>query len=197
MADSDPMQDAKADTAWPSRPRALTTRGVLLVIAVLAFAVVMAAASVYLRRTQLDKTRAFWGPETILALQHGSTLRLIIPADSTLSDAPAGEEQITDLSGTPGLGHFRHALLDERHYDWTTEQAVNIAEVNVADPEFVTIELAGPPADVEPVALRLELSEGWAGAPEGGRAVRLTPRVRTAVRHFLVTLKDINAAPTS
>ncbi len=168
-------------------------------IGVLVFAVVMAAASVYLRRTRLEKTRAFWGPETIVALQSGETMRMVLPPDSPLleDDPPLPEDgTVTDLSGTPGLGHFRHALLDERHYDWTTEQPVGVDDVGVRNPEYVTIEIEGPPADLAAAALRIELSEGWVGPAEGSKSVRLTDRVRTAVRHFLATLQDIQAAPT-
>lgn len=174
-----------------------------MVIGVLIFAVVMAGASVYLRRTRLEKTRAFWGPETIRALQSGETLRMVLPVDSPLLEAGSsggeerrGDEIVTDLSGTPGLGHFRHALLDERHYDWATEQPVGIDDLEVEVPEYVTIEVDQPPADIVASQLRLELSEGWVGPTEGQRSVRLTDRVRTAVRHFLVTLQDIQSAPT-
>lgn len=201
MAEPDSL--AARDAAWPPRPRALTPRGVAIVIALLIFAVAMAAASVYLRRTRLEKTRAFWGPETIRALQSGETLRLIIPPGSPLLEESPRDEGASaaggvtaDLSGSPGLGHFRHALLDERHYDWSTEQAVAIDEVDVANPEFVTVELTGPPADIVPSRLQLELSQGWVGPADGESSVRLTRRVRPAIRNFVVTLQDLRAAPT-
>lgn len=200
---AEPDHPNAGETPWPPRPRALTPRGVAIVIALLVFAVAMAAASVYLRRTRLEKTTAFWGPDTIRALQSGETMRLIIPPGSPLlEDAPTGEPDtaergaVADLSGTPGLGHFRHALLDERHYEWSTEQAVAIDELDVADPEVVTIELSGPPSDIAPTRLQLELSEGWVGPADRESSVRLTRRVRPAIRNFIITLQDIRTAPT-
>lgn len=213
--------------AWPQRPRALTPRGVAIVIALLIFAVAMAAASVYFRRTRLEKTTAFWGQDTIRALQSGQTMRLIIPSDSPLLKGPRRARQtasspaesgepgepgasaesdgqrvgdtgalIADIGGTPGLGHFRHALLDERHYEWSTEQAVAVDRLDIADPELVTVEIGGPPADIAPTRLQLELSEGWVGPAGAEASVRLTRRVRPAVRNFVVTLQDIRSAPT-
>lgn len=205
---AEPEPTLAPESTWPPRPRALTPRGVWMVVGVLIFAVAMAAASVYLRRTRLEKTRAFWGPATIRALQSGETLRMVLPADSPLLEKAAsggevpgggelrGDKIVTDLSGTPGLGHFRHALLDERHYDWATEQPVGIDRVGVEAAEYVTIEIEGPPADIVASQLRIELSEGWAGPPGGDKSVRLTDRVRSAVRHFLITVQDMQTAPT-
>lgn len=212
---ADPESLPAETQAWPQRPRALTPRGVAIVVALLIFAVAMAAASVYFRRTQLEKTTAFWGPETIRALQRGETMRLIIPPDSPLlKDSPReqpsaagpaesdgqraaeGGPVIADISGTPGLGHFRHALLDERHYEWSTEQPVAVDRLDIPNPELVTVELTGPPADIVPTRLQIELSEGWVGPAEGNASVRFTQRVRPAVRNFIVTLQDIRSAPT-
>ena len=103
---------------WVDHPKIpITRRAVLAGVAIMILGVVGAVASIYARRTQLEKTTVFLKADAILAIQ-------ILPR-VTLQLEPLGqndgvEAKTIDLTGTPGLGHLRHALLDERHYDWQT-----------------------------------------------------------------------------
>ncbi len=102
-------------------PRAkITPRGIAIGVAVVLLGIVGSAFSIYARRTKLEQTTRFWGPETITALQLAERIDL----------RPRGQETFDEvnLAGTPGLGHLRHRLLDDRSYDWSSEIAASVAE---------------------------------------------------------------------
>jgi hypothetical protein len=179
----DPVHKSSPDP--PRRPpRAVSLRGVLIAVAVLGFALAMALASISMRRTQLEKTTDLYGAPTIHALQWGRTMRVV-----------QGEAEAVDLSGVPGLGHFRHALLDDRHYDWPSLRDRPVSEVAANAEALVVLELDGPPESVEPVAIWVDMETGWVGPVEGARAVRLTPRVAGAVTNFLRTTATVRDRP--
>lgn len=64
------------------------------------------------------KTTEFWGPEAISAFQLAPMVKLEI--------RDGKEPAEVDLTGMPGLGHLRHALLEQRHYEWDTEAAASV-----------------------------------------------------------------------
>ncbi len=167
---------------------------VLFALGLLAIGVIGAVLSIKLRRTQTAETSRLFGPAAITALQSSTSVRLqLTVADEQEAAQPAAAQQKTvNLTDIPGVGHLRHALLDQRHYDWDTLQAEDIDVFADAPPgqapesaEWVTLELDGTPprhAPIELTRFRIELSEGWVGIPGGDGRVRLRPRVARALR---------------
>jgi hypothetical protein len=196
----------------PAQVRLLTLKGLGITMAIAIFAVVVAFASIYARRTPMEKTRDFFGDDALKAIQLGEQLRIEIPAGSPMinADAPLAVirgdgSQIADLSGSPGLGHFRHALLNQRHYDWDSITDRGVEEIEIPDRELVFVEIEGRSPDAPPVPmpititptrLVMELTEGWVGVVGVRRAVRMTERVRTGMRNFIDIRKDIGSHPS-
>ncbi len=182
-------------------------------LVVIAFGGVAAVASVYFRRTQTEKTTEFWGPAGITAFQLAPMVKLEI-----LDGKEPGE---VDLTGMPGLGHLRHALLEQRHYEWETESAESM-EARTATTSSQAAQAEGEPAEsaaekpllaeltfwdprkptelppdmpvIQTTTVLLELNEGWVGPSAGQRSVRLNERSRPAVRHFLTTMRNVKQA---
>lgn len=199
---------------WVDHPRIpITRRAVLVGVAITVLAVVAAVASVYARRTRLEKTTEFWGAETILALQMSPQVILHLdpppPAASDGSQPPVlpydegttsvagtakSDVRIVDLTGTPGLGHLRHALLDERHYDWPSRTESSVASSRSPQTRFAKLTFADPRDRFPTATIHLELIQGWVGAPDAADRVRLLPRVTPAVRHFLTLVSNAQQA---
>jgi hypothetical protein len=121
----------------------------------------------------------------------------LAPFVSLEFDADAGKEPV-NLTGTPGLGHLRHALLEQRHYLWKTEESSSIDDLTTPDAKFAKLVFWDSRQDetvrVPTATLRLELQGGWVGTADGTRRVQLTERARPAVRHFLSTLRNVRQA---
>jgi hypothetical protein len=168
-------------------------------IGVVIFAIAAASLSIVMRRTQSEQTRVLLGEEAIFALQYGKSFHIRLPSGSSLIDPKRSVQwlqqdgsQRTNLTDTPGLGHFRHALLDDRHYNWETRIEATKEHLGVDQPELVFVEIAGPPTEVKPTVILIELSAGWVGLAQGTTFVQVTDRVRPALRNFIKTRKDIN-----
>ena len=180
---SDPMRDKYND------PRvSITRRGVLLGVGVLLFGIVGAATSIYLRKTRLEQTTAFWGQDTITALQLGERMHLMPRGGSDFEPV--------ELTATPGLGHLRRALLDERSFDWSTTTdrgALEDCRPNEAEaPSCIQIRLTDPTAHrFEPVEIDLDLSGGWVGPSDGSRRVQATEWVQPKLRHYFATIINV------
>ena len=182
---------------------------VLFALGLLAIGVIGAVLSVKLRRTQTAQTSVLFGPQAIAALESSTAVRLHLDAASGLElssgfdTTQPGAEKTVDLTDIPGVGHLRHALLDQRHYDWTTQQAEEIDAFAAAPQtkgsqaaEWVTLELDGTPprhAPIEPTRFKLELTEGWVGIPGGNGRVRLRPRVARALRNQVLMMSNVRA----
>jgi hypothetical protein len=183
---SDPASELDRHADKYNDPRAkITRRGILIGVGVVLLGILGAAASIYGRRTRLVQTTRFWGPEVILALQLGEKIELI---------PDRGREfEPVDLTGTPGLGHLRRRLLDERSFDWDTESAIPVADrQRDAEDEFaVRLRITDPSVHrFDPVTLQIDLAEGWVGRLDQAHSVRLADRKRTGVRHFLETIMN-------
>lgn len=182
-ASPDPHADKYND------PRArITRRGILMGFAVILLGIIGAAASIYLRRTRLEETTRFWGQETITALQLAERMQLLPRGGSDFEPV--------ELTATPGLGHLRRALLDERHFDWQTEQAASVAEScamkDPTDPPCVQIRLTDPTAHrVGTIEIDIDLAEGWVGPSDGSRRVQATTWVRPKLRNYLSTIMTV------
>ena len=183
-------QDLHADKFNDPRAK-ITRRGILIGIAVVLFGIAGAAASIYGRRTRLEKTTEFWGEETITALQLGERIEL--------KPHLGRDFRPVDLSGMPGLGHLRHALLDELHFDWgsRSDQSVTSHNEGADDPFCVTLRITDPTAHrFKPVEIDLDLNDGWAGHHDPGDSakhrgsVQVVARKRNGLKHFLVTIMD-------
>jgi len=81
----------------PAEP-AITGCGILLGLGVLLFAAFFAVASIYARRTRLEKTREVFGDDTITALQLADQVHLL-PGEGQ-------DFEPVELTGTPGLGIY-------------------------------------------------------------------------------------------
>ena len=120
--DSNVSTDADLHLDKYSDPRVKITRtGILMGVGVVIIGILGAGLSIYARKTKLEQTTRFWGPETIIALQLAEKIEL--------RPIGASDFEAVDLSGTPSLGHLRHALLDERGFDWNTEGSGSAAEM--------------------------------------------------------------------
>lgn len=173
----------------------ITRRAVLAGVAVTVLAVVVALASVYARRTRLEKTTEFWGPDTIAALQLSPHVTLYLdPPPASPDDPAARQPRVSDLTNTPGLGHLRHALLDERHYEWQTRTAASVRSLRSAETWFATLTFSDPRGVYPDATIELELSDGWVGPGGTPDRVQLIPRARPAVRHFLKTISNAQQA---
>ncbi len=163
----------------------VTRRGLWMGVGVLTFAVLATAFSIYARRTQLERTTEYFGPETILALQLGERIQLI-PRGSS-------EFKTVELTGTPGLGHLRRALLDDRHYDWTSSAPEPVESLcGTAATDCVQILITDPTAHrFDEVLIDLELAGGWVGLAGENQRVQVTERVQPALKHFLNTLLNV------
>ena len=192
---SEPTDELSA--AVGSQPSA--GRTVLLMLVVIFVGGIAAVASVYFRRTQTAKTSEFWGAEAITAFQLAPMVKLKI--------RDGQEPGEVDLTGMPGVGHLRHALLEQRHYEWDTKTMESVESRVAADPVnerlFATLTFWDPrkPAELPPdmpviqtTTVLLDLSEGWVGPASGERSVRLNERSRPAVRHFLTTMRNVKQA---
>lgn len=181
-----------------SDPRVGVTRfGIYCGIAVSVLAVLMTIGTVVLRRTQTERTAAFWGDESIRAFQLASRVELVgVDGDPQYA-------QPVDITAMPGLGHLRNALLDQRHYQWdSAKQDVGISErqstaVNSDDsdddgrglPDTVRVIFSDPEIErFQPTDLTIGLSDGIVGVTGGRRSVKFTDHVRPKIRHHLTTI---------
>lgn len=177
------VADRADETTSP--PPAITRRGILIGMGVFLFASIFAGASIYARRTRLEKTRDFFGDDYITALQLADQM-MLLPGDGQSFDP-------VKLTGTPGLGHLRRALLDERHYQWDTTTDGTVEEVGGGDAVRFTIKLADPTGQRVPsIVIPLELTEGWVATPDESRRVQVTDRVQKALKHQLEMLQGVS-----
>ena len=173
----------------------ITPRGIWLGVAVVLLGIVGAATSIYARRTRLGETTRFWGEETIVALQLGERMMLL--------PRGASEFEPVELTATPGLGHLRRALLDERNFDWSSETRGSVAETCSESPSeggeealseglCVQLRLTDPTAHrFELIEIDLSLAGGWVGPSDGSRRVRATERVQPKLRSYFKTVLDV------
>jgi hypothetical protein len=96
-------------------------------------------------------------------------------------------------------------LLNQKHYDWASQAEENVEALSISNPEYIYVLIEGRdpnakpvpmPIAITPTKLVLELTEGWVGIAGEPGAVRLRERVRTAMRNFIETRKDIGAYPS-
>lgn len=186
-ADSKPLPEG-----WVEHPKIpITRRAVLAGVAIMILGVIGAIASIYARRTQLEKTTAFLGTDAILAIQILPSVTLQL---EPLGQVDGAEAKTIDLSGTPGLGHLRHALLDERHYDWETRRDSSVQSLRSPETRFATLTFSDPQENFAPATLQIELTEGWVSPKAGDERVRLIERAQPAVRHFLTVISNAKQA---
>ncbi|ELP35282.1 hypothetical protein [Rhodopirellula baltica] len=191
--DVDPHADKYND------PRVVVTRyQVLALVAIVAIGAIAAVVSIAARRTKLEKTTEFWGPDVITAIQLGDHVELI--------PGPGSNFKQVELTAFPGLGHLRKALLEQSHYQWTTVEkdavealAAEVPEVQNQDsepeqsPMVVRLEFSDPHYQrVPPALIDVELASGTVGPADGSQRVKVTDRVRPALRHQLQLLMKVS-----
>lgn len=170
-------------------PRAkITARGIWLGVAVFVLGIIGAAASIYARKTQLEQSTRFWGQETITALQLAERMELL----------PRGTSQFepVELTATPGLGHLRRTLLDQRSYAWQTEcdrAARENCDTGISEKlGCVQLRLTDPTAHrVGVIEIDLDLDGGWVGPSDGSRRVKTTEWIRPKLQNFLNTIVTV------
>ncbi|MEM8672161.1 MAG: hypothetical protein AAGG48_31895 [Planctomycetota bacterium] len=175
-------------------PRAqITRRGILIGVIVVLIGIAGSLGSIYARKTQLEESTRFWGEETITALQLGERIELL----------PVGGSDFrpVELTATPGLGHLRRALLDERHYEWDSEtdrpalEYCGNAKVGEDEDEFtecVRLRLTDPTGGrFETIEIDIDLGEGWIGPSDGSRRVKATSYVQPKLRNYFKTIVNV------
>ncbi|TWT91161.1 hypothetical protein [Stieleria varia] len=175
----------------------VTRRGILIGVAILVLGVLGAIGSIYARRTRLEKSRAYWGDDTITALQLAERVELV---------SISGKEfEPVNLSGTPGLGHLRHSLLDERSYLWDSTKDNPVTSLSAAADSYVVELRFSDPTEhrFAERGIQLDMNDGWVGLvlaensaaekriPAVEQRVQLIERVRPALRKFLETLINV------
>jgi hypothetical protein len=199
---ADDTTSLHADKYTDPRVR-VTSRGIWLGVLLAVVATVAALGSIYARRTRLEKSTEFWGRQTIESLQLAGSIKL-----KPLGD---GSIKTIELTGTPGLGHLRRAILDERHYDWTTvESASAVAECDGRTigkknlPGCVRLQLSdafSDPKRFPDVEIEMNLVEGWIGphvatttetAPQKPLSrVRFSEHVRPKLQNYFATIMNV------
>ena len=161
-------------------PRAkITRRGILLGVLVAILGVIGSAVSIYARRTRVEKTTEFWGESTITAFRLGERIHL--------SPGSGKEFETVELTRTPGIGHFRRMLLDQRNYDWSTVTAEPIAAIRDANGSYcMQVKFSDPPGNrFEDLNLCIDLADGWIGAIDRDQRMKISERKRNALKNFL------------
>lgn len=193
---SDPSIDPTPGDSSPdphadkySDPRAkITPRGIGIGVMVLLLGIAGAAWSIHARRTRLEQTTRFWGVETITALQLAEKIELVARGNESF--------ETVNLAGTPGLGHLRHRLLDERNFDWETETDASVAEccgeVDPVLPGCIQLRFTDPTAKrIGTVEIDLDLVGGWVGPSDGSRRVRTTDWVQPKLQNYFKTIRTV------
>ncbi|QEG02689.1 hypothetical protein Mal15_68100 [Stieleria maiorica] len=189
---NDDQTDRHADKY--NDPRAqISRRGILIGLGVVLFGIAGAALSIWARRTRLEQTTKFWGPETIQAFQLAAEIHLIVqpeplsePSTELLSE---GAEPVR-LTGMPGLGHLRHLLLDDRSYLWSSVKNEPMRS-RLGQTKCMMLRFSDPEAERFPDAeIIIDLDQGWIGKHDGDRQIRLNERFRNAVPAFLTQVAD-------
>ncbi|MEM6692771.1 MAG: hypothetical protein AAF664_25310 [Planctomycetota bacterium] len=192
---SDPSADKYND------PRAkITRRGLAIAFAVFLFGCVGSGWSIYARKTRLDRTREFLGDEGITAIQLGERMRLYSRGD--VAFAPV------ELTLTPGLGHFRRLLLDERNYDWERLEDLpamqDCRSDEVLKPEdkldetkaklgCIQVGLSDPTGKrFEDLRIDLDLNSGWMGLNGREARVGLPDKTISKIRSYLATVVNVS-----
>jgi len=177
---------------WVDHPKIpITRRAVWMGVVIAILGVVGAFASIYARRTQLEKTTEFLGADAILAIQILPQVSLQL--EDIGNDGLVAAKRI-DLTGTPGLGHLRHALLDERHYDWATKTTGSIESLRTATSRMAILTFSDPRNQYPSASIHVELIDGWVGLLGGEQRVQLITRAQPAVRHFLTVISNAKQA---
>ncbi|EMI40966.1 hypothetical protein [Rhodopirellula sp. SWK7] len=147
---------------------------------------VFALSSIYVRRTRLEETTRFWGPETITAIQLGDHV-MLLPREGSDFDP-------VELTAFPGLGHLRRALLDERHYEWSTQSEAGVDDfcADIDDAQCVRLEFSDPSLQrFETAQVDIELNHGVVGPADQSRRVEVNERVRPALKHQIGLLMRV------
>ena len=166
----------------------ITRRGIWFGVAVVVFSVVAAGLSIMMRRTQTEKTAAFFGDDVVLALQLAEEIELLPRSESL---------EAIRLTTTPGLGHLRRAMLDSRHYDWATQSDLSVQESCPADsdgdqPSCVSLRLTDPTLQrFDAITLDLNLVDGWVQRRGQGRAVTFADHVKPRMQHYFKTILNV------
>ena len=104
---------------------------------------------------------------------------------------------VIPLTATPGLGHLRRALLDQRHYNWDTAadrptpwRAGTIGEKKT--PGCLRLRLTDPTKQrFDPVELDVNLFGGRIGVVGSGRSVAVTDYVLPKLRSYFATIVNV------
>lgn len=199
----DDRVDQHADKFNDPRVR-ISRRGILFGLIVVLFAIGGTALSIWARKTRLEQTTSFWGPQAIEAFQLAAEVELILSADgagdadsqqpSPPREASAGEtpealapkQTPVRLTGMPGLGPLRHVLLDDRSYAWDSVADQSVSQSPQQISETMVLRFSDPEAKrFPPASVVVDLEQGWVGPDEGSRKVRLNERFRNALPNFL------------
>ncbi|MCM2371469.1 hypothetical protein [Aporhodopirellula aestuarii] len=155
-------------------------------VAILIGGAIFAVSSIYVRRTRLEATTRFWGPTTITAIQLGDHVMLLPRKGSDFEPV--------ELTAFPGLGHLRRALLDERHYQWSTETDGGVEAFceTKEDAQCVRLEFSDPSLQrFDTVRLDIELNHGVVGPADQSRRVKVNDRVQPALKHQIGLLMRV------
>lgn len=168
-------------------PRAhFGARAWLGMVAILIGGAIFAGSSIYMRRTRLVETTKFWGEPTITAIQLGDHV-MLLPREGS-------DFKPVELTAFPGLGHLRKALLDERHYQWSTKTDSGMDDFcqSNEDAKCVRLEFSDPTLKrFETARVDIELTHGVVGPADQSQRVMVIDRVRPALKHQIGLLMRV------
>jgi hypothetical protein len=136
-------------------------RGKLVILLMFLLALVLSAYAWWHRYHENPKSKAFWGPRAILAIQRADSVEFLTlqpePTEHT-SEVTSNENGLAidgksyqaiarDIHSVPGLVHARHALIDDNSYLWDSPPRAEPLEKDFWDfglrfrdgPEQVTV----------------------------------------------------------
>ena len=94
--------------------------GKLVIITIVAVAVTAAGASWWFRYAATHRAVQFWGPDAARLIRDAPSVHLVLLPAAEPREL-VGEVPIEfDISHARGLTHLRHALLEDRSFDWST-----------------------------------------------------------------------------
>lgn len=127
----------------------MKNRGIFLVLLLLGAGLAAAAGAIWHQYRQTRQSLRFWGAEAASLIGNAPTVQLTAgfspENDGAQKSASTSDDQrAIDISGAPGLVHFRRSLLEDQNFDWNAEPPASAGDWDyrvqfVDDGESVTI----------------------------------------------------------
>ncbi len=154
-----------------------TTSGKIVICVVLLTCGCLVSIALWQRSHDTSRIRSFWTGAGAHAIQQGSKVEFArLTPGSELTDLPSPR----DVSFSPGLVHLRATLVDDRYFDWTSNQAFSLNAAQLEGGRLFRFVLDDYCAE-----LLIDVASGTVYSLATKQSVRLIPASRAAVREYL------------